>query len=342
MNVPVVSSRATLPRVDVIVPCYRYGHLLDDCIGSVLAQSGVEVRAVIIDDASPDGSADVAARLAAAHSRVEVVHHDRNLGHIATFNHGLSLVDGEFVVLLSADDRLTRGALARAVTTMRRRPDVGFVYGRARRFGDRWHEPVNLPLGTGVWRGDHWVRDRCRQAVNVISAPEVVVRTSVHRQVGGYEATLPHTADLHLWLRLASVADVAYLRGRNQAGYRVHPDSLQRTVHAGALIDVTERVVMFRHLGQHAWNTRPDRDDLLQVAFDALARETTERTRRLRERGLNDEADHLEASVRQVWPPDHDLPPTVAARTPVLALCAGMRRRVRRQYRSWRWEVLGS
>lgn len=342
MNVPMVSSRATLPRVDVIVPCYRYGHLLADCIGSVLVQSGVEVRAVIIDDASPDGSAEVATRLAATDSRVEVVRHDHNLGHIATFNHGLSLVDAEFVVLLSADDRLTRGALARAVSTMRRHPAVGLVYGRAQHFGSRWHEPVHLPLGTRVWRGDHWVRERCQQAVNVISAPEVVVRTSVHRQVGGYEATLPHTADLHLWLRLASVADVAYLRGRTQAGYRVHPASLQRTVHAGALIDLTERVALFQHLGRHAWSSRPDRDDLLRVAFDALARETTERTRRLRERGLTDEAEHLEASVRQVWPPDQEPPPTAPARAPVQALCAGVRRRVRRRYRSWRWEVLGS
>jgi dTDP-4-dehydrorhamnose 3,5-epimerase len=43
------------------------------------------VRALIIDDASPDNSADVAAKIAARDPRVEVVVHPTNKGHIATY-----------------------------------------------------------------------------------------------------------------------------------------------------------------------------------------------------------------------------------------------------------------
>ncbi len=46
--------------VDVIVPCYRYGHFLRECVESVLEQE-VNVRVLIIDDASPDDTAEVAA-----------------------------------------------------------------------------------------------------------------------------------------------------------------------------------------------------------------------------------------------------------------------------------------
>ena len=49
--------------VDVIVPCYRYGRFLRECVESVLTQKGVDVRVLIIDDASPDNSGDVGTEL---------------------------------------------------------------------------------------------------------------------------------------------------------------------------------------------------------------------------------------------------------------------------------------
>ena len=52
-----------MSSVDVIVPCYRYGHFLRDCVESVLAQAGPSVRVLIIDDASPDNTAEVASDL---------------------------------------------------------------------------------------------------------------------------------------------------------------------------------------------------------------------------------------------------------------------------------------
>jgi hypothetical protein len=76
------------------------------------------------------------------------------------------------------------------------------------------------------------------------------------------------------------VADVAFLRGRTQAGYRVHHDSLQRTVHAGAAVDVGERLAMFQHLADYAWRDRPDVDHLFTIAMTAIAREAAMRSRR--------------------------------------------------------------
>ena len=58
-----------MASVSVVIPCYRYGHFLHDCIGSALRdQPGVDVRVLVIDDASPDDSADVARSIAAAAS----------------------------------------------------------------------------------------------------------------------------------------------------------------------------------------------------------------------------------------------------------------------------------
>jgi cellulose synthase/poly-beta-1,6-N-acetylglucosamine synthase-like glycosyltransferase len=52
--IPVMTREGTLGRIDIIIPCYNHGHFLYQCVDSVLGQVGVEVRVLVIDDASPD------------------------------------------------------------------------------------------------------------------------------------------------------------------------------------------------------------------------------------------------------------------------------------------------
>ena len=120
------------PRVDVAIPCYKYGAMLPTAVRSVLDQEGVDVRVLIIDDASGDGSADVALGLARGDDRIQVSAHEHNKGHISTFNEGVpDWPQGDYVLLLSADDALTPGAMRRASRLMESNPAVSFVYGPA-------------------------------------------------------------------------------------------------------------------------------------------------------------------------------------------------------------------
>ncbi len=119
------------PTVTVVIPCYNYGHYLAEAVHCALDQNGVDVEVIIVDDASPDGSGQVAQRLADADPRVEAILHETNAGHIRTYNDGLAKARGDFVALVSADDLLTRDCLTRAAALMETHPRVGFVYGYA-------------------------------------------------------------------------------------------------------------------------------------------------------------------------------------------------------------------
>jgi hypothetical protein len=231
-----------MAKVDVVVPCYNYGRFLETCIHSVLAQKGVEVSVLVIDDASTDHSASVAAALAERDSRVRLISLPKNLGMILAVNLGLREIEGEYFVKLDADDLLPPGSLARSVALFETYPDVGFVYGRPRHFiGDIPPRPRPGRARWTVWPGAEWLTLRCRLAVNCISQPEAVIRSSAIRTVGEYNAKLPHTSDLEMWLRLAAVSDVGRINGIDQGYYRVHPDSMQRTVNVGILTDIVGR-----------------------------------------------------------------------------------------------------
>ncbi|MFB2604086.1 glycosyltransferase family 2 protein, partial [Rhizobium phaseoli] len=108
-----------MQRVDVVIPCYNYAHFLEECVESVLAQAGVDVRVLILDDCSPDNTPEVGMALASRDSRVIYRRHPANKGHIATYNEGIEWAGGDLFLLLSADDYLLAGALGRASELMR-------------------------------------------------------------------------------------------------------------------------------------------------------------------------------------------------------------------------------
>lgn len=271
------TSEQTVPSVSVVIPCYNYGKYLRPCVDSVLSQMGVDTKILIIDDASQDESRRVAEMIARAEPSVEFRHHSVNKGHIATYNEGLlEWADGDYVVLLSADDRLTAGSLERSVRIMEENPNVGMVYGRHLSFefdGDLPLVGEGVFKGATVWEGKRWLARRCREAANIVSTPTVVVRTSVQQDVGGYDPNLPHAGDFDMWLRIAVNSDVGYVRGPHQAYYRIHPGSMSQKTFEISLSDVRERKLVFDALFSRNEQVLAAAGISVKVTYQVLASE---------------------------------------------------------------------
>ena len=276
--------------VDVIIPCYNYGSYLRACAEGVLAQDGVDLRVLIIDDASTDDSARVAADLAGADCRIEVRRHRDNAGHIDTYNEGFAWADRDYVVLLDADDMLAPGALARATGLMDAHPEVGFVYGRAIVI----HGDGRVPRPRGgagrwkIWPGRTWLERRCRTGENVIHSPEVVMRSRLVRELGGFRRELPHTADLEMWMRLAVHSDVGYVVGPHQAYYRDHAAGMHRRQFGTALADLGQFKAAFEVIFRDHGDAMPDGRRLEDLARRALASRMLRAVARSYDRGRID------------------------------------------------------
>jgi glycosyltransferase involved in cell wall biosynthesis len=286
-----VHSTSPEPLVKVIVPCYGYADLLEGCVRSVLRQEGIAVRVLIIDDCSPDETPAVARRLERQDERVEYRRNADNMGLIATANEGLAWADdSDYVVLLSADDRLVPGALGRAAAVFESHPGVGLVYGHAQYF-----ESDDVPprirtrwRGTRVQSGHDWIRLRCRSGHGCISSPEAVVRTSVQRAVGFYDPACQHTSDAHLWMRIAAVADIGYVRGATQALYRIHADSMLRSMlgaEGGQVVDLVERRTGFELFFSGPGAALPEAAEMRALAERTLARQALWKASRAYDRG---------------------------------------------------------
>lgn len=233
------------PSVSVVIPCYNYARYLPEAVASALEQTEVDVDVVIVDDASTDGSGQLALELASADPRIQPILHAENMGHIATYNDGLSRAAGEYVVLLSADDLLAPGSLARSTALMENHPEVGLVYGYAEEFSETVPPSSGKRASWSLWRGEEWIGIMCRRGSNIIMNPEAVLRRTVMEQLSGYRTDMPHAADMDLWLRAAAISGVGRVNGPVQAYYRVHGQNMHLTDFSATLDDIRARREVF-------------------------------------------------------------------------------------------------
>ena len=300
------------PTVSVVIPCYKYGHFLPTCVRSVLDQEGVDVDVLIIDDASPDDSAEVARRIAADDSRVRVIVHETNMRHIATYNEGLAAATGEFVLLLSADDLLAPRALANATALMSANPEVGLVYGFTKSFREVPAPARTEPKSWSIWSGQEWLDVVCTEVSNPIYTPEAVMRTKTMQDLVGYDARLPHAADFLMWMRAASRSAIGRVNGVDLAYYRFHGENMHMSEYPGALRDLTERYKAFEILFDEDGDYIANVPKLLAAARRGVAREALFVARQAYQKAKRpdpDEADvlaDLVAFAEEIWPQSRD------------------------------------
>jgi glycosyltransferase involved in cell wall biosynthesis len=262
-----------MASVDVIIPCYQQGRFLPDCVASVLDQNIDDLRILIIDNASTDGSADIARALAAAEPRIEVIARSVNLGPHASFNEGVDWASSDYLLILCSDDLLTPGSIASMVSVMEDNGDVSFAYGR----DCHWAEGEDVPKPRNsqpfTWRvrgGTDFIVERCRNPEHYIAAGMVLARTSAHKAAGHYRPELPHTDDFEMLLRLACLGRVAdtqavlgikRIHGRN----RTHDFLKERTR------DLVERLAALESFFSREGSSVPEADRLLHIGKRSIA-----------------------------------------------------------------------
>ncbi|GAA2068170.1 glycosyltransferase family 2 protein [Microbacterium hatanonis] len=106
------------PAVTIVVPGYDVAEYAADALDSLRAQTRRDWTAVLVDDASTDGTGEIFADAAASDPRFRVVTHVHQRGLGAARNAGLDLADTPYLGFLDADDLLTPDALETLLGTL--------------------------------------------------------------------------------------------------------------------------------------------------------------------------------------------------------------------------------
>jgi glycosyltransferase involved in cell wall biosynthesis len=116
----------TSPLVSIVTPVFNQSKYIEELILSVKSQDYPHIEHIVIDDGSTDNGATVAVLERYPHLRWWS---RENRGQYATMNEGLLAAKGVFVCFVSADDKLSSGAVKSAVEFFQMHPDFDGVFG---------------------------------------------------------------------------------------------------------------------------------------------------------------------------------------------------------------------
>lgn len=102
-------------RVSIVLITFNSARYLPACLAAVGTQSGVDADLVVIDNESSDASLELVRDLA---PKARIVANAKNRGYCAAANQGIALSEGEFVLLLNPDVRLSPDYLDRITSAM--------------------------------------------------------------------------------------------------------------------------------------------------------------------------------------------------------------------------------
>jgi glycosyltransferase involved in cell wall biosynthesis len=198
------------PLVSVCIPTYGRAKFLGRVIQSILRQTYEHFELIVVDDHSPDDTADVAGAI--SDPRYTFIRNETNLGVPANYNRLFALATGEFVVLVEDHDLLDPTYLEKVVQVFNRNPAVGFVGTgletiddddrRVRGYVQRFPE---------VMPSARILRRLLTRTTCPVSLTVVIRRALLHSLDPPFEPRYWWYGDQSLWMKLASVADFGYV-----------------------------------------------------------------------------------------------------------------------------------
>lgn len=203
-----------MPDVSVITTAYNAARHIRAAIDSVLAQRGVDVEHVIVDDGSTDDTVEAAR--AEGDSRVRVVEAGR-IGRGHALNRAIAECSTDWIAVLDADDVAHPDRLRLERDILEARPEAslagsGQILIGADAVGE-W--PATRAVTFSAVNGSLPI-------YNPLSHSSVMVRRSALTAVGGYDTARRALFDWDLYIRLAAAGGTLLKASVPLVAKRIH------------------------------------------------------------------------------------------------------------------------
>jgi glycosyltransferase involved in cell wall biosynthesis len=180
-------------RVSAIIPCYNGARWLAEAIDSIMAQTRGVDEIIVVDDASTDGSYEIAQQY-----NVILLRNARNSGEGFSRNVGLRRAKGDLICWLDADDIWLPQHVSTLTALLERYPEATAAFAAVQRFGlrndlIRGHVPPGEPSNVFWLAFQDWVHTTIGS----------MTRRSALLSIGGFDEQERYSVDFDLWLRLS-------------------------------------------------------------------------------------------------------------------------------------------
>lgn len=202
------------PLVSVVCISFNHAPYIEEALKSVFEQGYVNIQVIILDDGSSDESREIIKKVI-TDKEITFISHESNLGYTKTFNQGLALAKGEFVIDFALDDVMLPDFITSGIDRFEQEPaSTGIVYSNAdyidaasKVIGNHKEILLKKKLVNELPEGDIFEQVMRRY---FICTPTMIIRKGVFDRLGGYDETLVYE-DFDFWVRSSRYWNYAYL-----------------------------------------------------------------------------------------------------------------------------------
>ena len=115
------------PDISVIIPTFNRATMVCDCVASVLAQEGVALEVIVVDDCSPDDTKTRIEERFGGDSRVKYIRNEKNSFQAVSRNNGAKIANGKFLLFLDDDNILGENALVSLLDEFKKNSKLGLA-----------------------------------------------------------------------------------------------------------------------------------------------------------------------------------------------------------------------
>jgi glycosyltransferase involved in cell wall biosynthesis len=190
-------SQQKRPTTSVIVTAYNVAPWLKECLESVRAQTVGDWECLIVEDASPDESSDVASEFVEGDDRFKLIRNQENVGVAEARNIGIRASTGRYILPLDGDDRLATRTLETLAESLDLDRRIHITYGNVlftREDGGSGHSGWPIDYTPAAFFGHNG------QPMPYCS----MYRREAWKLTGGYRSRVRSSEDCDLFLRMCS------------------------------------------------------------------------------------------------------------------------------------------
>ncbi len=198
----------TSPSVDVIIPAYNAARFIKETIASVLAQTYLPRKIIVVDDGSTDETRAVVEGLKSDLIELIATPH---VGVSHARNTGIRAAKADYIAFLDSDDLWLAEKLAFQIEKLQANPQAKVCYSEASYINAAGNEaPLLFPI-PACGCGDVFAKVMsCFFAISgsassVLAERKLVLTTSL------FDEKLAYLEDLDFWARLALITEFEYV-----------------------------------------------------------------------------------------------------------------------------------
>lgn len=200
-------------QLSVILCNYNHGHYLQERISSLLREMRHDDELLICDDGSTDNSCAIIASF--NDPRLVVLSNEKNCGVVASYMKTVRHAKGDFLLSVSADDKLRDGFIKTSLDELQKHPEAAFSCTDYATFVDEKSVPKEYALLPS------YKEATCLQPAHSsklfketlfrVAGHTVIVKKSLFFSYGGLDAHLGPYCDWYLWHLMALNEPLVYI-----------------------------------------------------------------------------------------------------------------------------------